>query len=562
MSLLRLISSIRALQIPAAFGAAAVFALLAGTACAGGKARQPELHFVNSGLCVTGLERFGAIDSFAVFDGSEWEFPPFQFRQGYLKSGYSWSPSRTYRVELEGMAGGEKIAIDLERPSPLKPGLALVKTIDLNPHLGPAPAGDPEPTASALSPDGKWCAVGDASGRVTLFSLPGGLPASHAGRTGAYIRSLAITESGNRHYLIVGEQSPQGTVSAFLIHNNGGMELLWSYDTSKVIGSSTRDLSHPFGWSRLPGIFRIVPTQEGSAFVLATHPSGDGGAPLSALFRFFLDDGTLAWKWPDEKPLEALASWCDVDPGGKAVALCAYETDSGRGFVYLIDGPSGETVLSKEIKPLAPLVDSVNFWKSVAVSPDSQRVAVISDDGRGWLWHWPSDEFLPLTLGEPIDMAGTPLLISGAGVVATPEYAVFVTGTTFLPWKGPSPPGTPEPHPAARTVLQYGWNGRLLWSASVPSLAQGVVTSNDFEWLYICFADHPLFSPGGGSGLAVQRPRGGRHSLAAAFSVEGELIQGSPQISSDFLIVLVEKSRRDAGGERVMGSNALHVLQW
>lgn len=544
-----------------------LFTFLLVSSCGDNTFSQPELNFTASGLCVTGLDVYEGIESFSVKKGeSDWEEVEFSFTENMLTASYRWFPSEEYKVEIRGAIEGKQRSIFLEARAPLKPGLALVKTVDLQGHLGFAGPGEevPEPTSAAMSEDGTWCAVGSNTGKVFLISLPSGRKAAEIGRTGAHIRSLAFAKNGDKQLVLVGEQSPRGSVSAYEITASVELKHQWTHEFSGEIGSSVQNIRDKYSWAHWPGIYRIVPVGEDCAIVLATHSPGAANMPpWSCLIKISLVDGQTLWRWPEEAPLSAVATWFDTDEGGEVAAVCAYSPESGLGTITLVQGTSGRLIEGKTIQPLKPLVTSVSFWRSVAVSPDGLRAALISNDGRAWLWNINENEFLALKLGEPIDAGGTPLLISGAGVAAEETYAMLITGTTYLPWSGSGEVRRPDPHPAARTALVYNWEGELFWSAPLPSLVQGMAKLRTKPWIIVGYANHPLYAPGGSSGIAVLNVLHAKEPLAATYSVEGGLMLGSPLSTPDGrMIVLVELVRRAGSGEHLSGRNELHILSW
>jgi hypothetical protein len=312
----------------------------------------------------------------------------------------------------------------------------------------------------------------------------------------------------------------------------------------------------------LPGIYRILP-RRGVVMALATHPQeGEAEPTLSALYCFDALDGSLCWRWPSGDLLKAVATWFDADAEGSVVAVCAYERGSGVGIVAQIDGGSGREEDRLTIRPLRPRLERVNFWRSVSVSPGGGRIGVLSDDGRAWLWV-PGGEAKTLVLAEALDLQGIPLLVSGAGVVCGSELTFFATGTSYLPWNLSEGDRRPEAHPDALKLIAVDKEGEIAWAGGLPNLAQGLTAGPARRWIFVGYASDPVYSPSGGSGLAIFDGASMQAPLAASFPVGGGVMQGSPCIAGNGLLVaLVETKQREESGEKLKGRNALHLLCW
>jgi len=446
-------------------------------------AATPVLHFVASGICVTGLGGFDEVDEVEV--GNSGPAASFWFAGGCLRVPCRWSPGETYHVRVAGRGGGASRSVALSARAPQQPGFAVLNIVGLRAHLG------------------------------------GG---------------------------------------------GGGLRQTWRYATSDDVGTALRDPSDPYGWAHEPGIYRILPLPDGEALALAVYSRGGGGDRIerSVLYRFSLAGRRAVWRWPRQAPLDAVATWFDADPAGRTAALCSYRGGDGEGSVRVIEGAGGRLLARHRVSPLRPLLRRVTFWRSLAVSPDGRRVALATNDGRAWLWS-PGEDALPVpvTLGEPMVIGELPLLISGAGVAATASAALFVTGTTYLPWELTSERVPPEPHPQALVVLAYGWDGRLRGTLPVPSLAQGVSLGGRGRWLLLSYSSDPQFGPPGGSGLLAVSLGGPRIAAVASYPLAGGAMHGPPAASPDgHLIVLTERPRRARGGERSIGADRLHFLCW
>jgi len=527
-----------------------------------------QLSFVASGLCVTGVDDAEEVGSVKVVAGVKAEDLKFRQFGDALLITYSWSAGREYSVRIGG-AGRFEEPVEITATAPRNPGPALLRTIALGAYLGAdRPEDKIEPSAAAISDDGRWCALGTDNGRLFIFDLRSGDLVARSYSAGAYIRYLAFGNSGERTILYAGEQSPRGTITAYRLGPDGSLRKLWFYETGGDIGTSARDPDDPYSWAHLPGIYRILPGR-GALLALAVHPAAGRKPKLSVLYRLDAEDGRVLWRYPDSEPLSAVATWFDSDSERRLVAVCGYDQENGEGVLLLVDGGSGRLLARRTVQPLRPHIEKVNFWRSVSVSPGGKRVGVIADDGRAWLWveddgraggDW---EMRRLVLGKPLKAGGLPLLISGAAVSAWPDITVFATGITYLPWQATAGRQPKQPHPDALKLVAYGSDGGQRWAASTPNLTQGLASDPLYRWLFVGYASDPVFSPSGGSGLAVFDPGRPEAPLLASYPVRGGILMGTPLVADGGrLLALVETSLRDPGGKHIIGSDTIHLLCW
>ena len=127
------------------------------------------------------------------------------------------------------------------------------------------------------------------------------------------------------------------------------------------------------------------------------------------------------------------------------VATLAYRRGSEEaggfksGTLYVINGETGEIAWEYTFDPLKPYFEEVTFWRGVSVSPDGGFINVTTDDGRAFIFSTAptSDGIKPLwntSLTTPLEVSGIPIIATNGTIGATNDFALFVTGDTFIPY--------------------------------------------------------------------------------------------------------------------------------
>ena len=229
-----------------------------------------------------------------------------------------------------------------------------------------------------------------------------------------------------------------------------------------------------YAWVQYPGPYRISTTEGGDLLVVGNHSwTKDGvGLKKAQLYRFDGETGTLKWKWPPNQTLPMTISWFDYSRDAKTVALLTYIRGSGEaggfksGTLYVINGETGEAAWEYTFDPLKPYFEEVTFWRGVSASPDGGFINVTTDDGRAFIFNTTpkSEGIKPLwnaNLTTPLEVSGIPIIATNGTIAATNDFALFVTGDTFIPYhlqKGAQRP--PSAHPNGMTLFAYAWSGR------------------------------------------------------------------------------------------------------
>ena len=179
-------------------------------------------------------------------------------------------------------------------------------------------------------------------------------------------------------------------------------------------------------------------------------------------------------------------SWFDYSRDVKTVALLAYKRGSEdtasfkSGTLYVIDGETGETAWEYTFDPLKPYFEEVTFWRGVSASPDGKFINVTADDGRAFIFNTapPPAETNPLwnmNLTTPLEVSGIPIIATNGTIAATNDFALFVTGDTFIPYhlqQGAQRP--PSAHPNGMTLFAHGWSGEKVWQWTLENMPQGL----------------------------------------------------------------------------------------
>ena len=233
---------------------------------------------------------------------------------------------------------------------------------------------------------------------------------------------------------------------------------------------------------------RISTTEGGDLFVAGNHSWTKDGIALkkAQFYRFDGETGTLKWKWPPNQTLPMTISWFDYSRDAKTVALLTYIRGSGEaggfksGTLYVINGETGEAAWEYTFDPLKPYFEEVTFWRGVSAAPDGGFINVTTDDGRAFIFNTtPEPEGIkPLwntNLTTPLEVSGIPIIATNGTIGATNDFALFVTGDTFIPYhlqQGAQRP--PSAHPNGMTLFAYAWSGEKVWQWTLESMPQGL----------------------------------------------------------------------------------------
>ena len=348
----------------------------------------------------------------------------------------------------------------------------------------------------------------------------------------------------------IGEQSPDGFIYAYDLSTTKPT-LLWKYRMADDIDTSTpQNPDDVYAWVQYPGPYRISTTEEGDLLVVGNHAwTKDGvGLKKAQLYRFDGETGTLKWKWPPDQTLPMTISWFDYSRDVKTVALLAYKRGSGdtasfkSGTLYVIDGETGETAWEYTFNPLKPYFEEVTFWRGVSASPDGKFINVTADDGRAFIFNTapPPAETNPLwnmNLTTPLEVSGIPIIATNGTIGATNDFALFVTGDTFIPYhlqQGAQRP--PSAHPNGMTLFAHGWSGEKVWQWTLENMPQGLqVDGQDGMPLSACLSGEETLRSSFTACLSLISPRRGAVSLSISIPIarKGQLPYDTIAISAN-----------------------------
>ena len=142
----------------------------------------------------------------------------------------------------------------------------------------------------------------------------------------------------------------------------------------------------------------------------------------------------------------------------------------------MIDGETGADRWNYTFDSLKPYYGAVTFWRSVGISPDGSWINVSTDDGRVFIFNAThADNHWKANLTTPLQVSEVPITATTGTIGATNEFALFVTGDTYIPYhlkKGAQQP--PSAHPNGMTLFAYSWMGEKIWQWKLDNMPQAL----------------------------------------------------------------------------------------
>ena len=355
---------------------------------------------------------------------------------------------------------------------------------------------------------------------------------------------------------------------------------LWKYRTADDIETSTPpDAGSVYAWVQYPGPSRMLTLADGDVLVASVHSWTKDNVPMkkSQLYRFDGETGTVKWKWPADGALSKVLRWFDVSADGKTLALVADASGKGNGSLVVINVETGTERWHATFEPLKPYFEGVTFWRGVGITPDGKFINVTTDDGRAFIFdaeariqNAPTEkenESEPLwhqNLATPLEVSGVPIIATSGTIGATDAAALFVTGTTYIPYhlqKGAQRP--PTAHPNGMTLFAYSWEGEKVWQWQLENMPQGLRIDAAGRYAILAVSkrsQNPNESLHGVSLFDLEAEGSGLAKYLYTYRTEGQLPYDTLAISADGTFIAVVEVPLVLPDETVRGKNRVHIL--
>ena len=543
---------------------------------------------------ITGELKVKVLSQTETLPATVWQLNPMQI---LVQCG--WTPNQNYRVVLTSAAGTSIT----ETRTPLKPVLYPIQTIALDGMLSlmanlRRPA---QPTTVVFSADGKHVAIATDGGHLAVVAALTGELVWKTRISEGYVKHVAFSTASPDSVpsrLYIGEQAADGFIYAYAVsksqeqhHSTVARGLvprkekrdyqqLWKYRTADDIETSTpQDMSSIYAWVQYPGPSRMLTLPDGDVLVASVHSWTKDNVPVkkSQLYRFAGETGTVRWKWPADGALPKVLRWFDVSADGKTLALVADAGRKGNGSLVVIDVETGTERWHATFEPLKPYFEGVTFWRGVSISPDGKFINVTTDDGRAFIFdaeariqNAPTEkerESEPLwhqNLATPLEVSGVPIIATSGTIGATDAAALFVTGTTYIPYhlqKGAQRP--PTAHPNGMTLFAYSWEGEKVWQWQLENMPQGLRIDATGRYAVLAVSkrsQNPNESLHGVSLFDLEAEGSGLAKYLYTYRTEGQLPYDTLAISADGTFIAVVEVPLVLPDETVRGKNRVHIL--
>ena len=496
---------------------------------------------------------------------------PLRLDAEHLLLQFPWTPNQSYQFQV-----GDSVTT---RTAPLKPEPYLVRTFELDGLLSlmenlRRPA---KPTALVLGKgDTPQLAVATDSGHLALLQPLTGEVLWKTRISEGYVKQIAFSPDGTMLY--IGEQAADGFIYGYDLTTDTPT-LRWKYRTADDIETSTpANPDSVYAWISYPGPSRLHTLPDGDLLVASVHSWKVDNRPLkkSQLYRFDGETGEVVWKWPHDSATERIIRWFDVDAAAKTIALVtdvghnlpadtAAEPGAGNGRVSVLNAENGTEKWEVDIEPLTPYFAQVTFWRGVSVSADGRFINVTTDDGRAFIFDVNTPE--PIwteNLTTPLEVSDIPIVATSGTIGATDAAALFVTGTTYIPYhlrQGAQRP--PVAHPNAMTVFAYSWAGEKIWQWQLENMPQGLRIDGVDRYAVLSVSKRgqtPSENLHGISVFDLTAAGSGLSKYLYTYRTEGQLPYDTVAISADGALIAVVEVPQVLPDETVRGKNRVHVL--
>ena len=479
-----------------------------------------------------------------------------------------WKPNTLYHI------CADVIGVCAHSISPFKPSAYQIRTIELS-NILPLLANlkqPAKPTTVAFSPGGDRLAIASDAGHLAVFKPMSGEKIWTTRISEGYIKHATFGLNGERLY--IGEQSGDGFVYAYDL-SAPKPSRLWMYRTADDIDTSRPENPNDvYAWVQYPGPYRISIIGDGDVVVAANHSWNRDGVSLrkSQLYRFDGKTGELKWKWPQNQPLLMTIKWFDHSHDGKTIAIVC---DNGThtmtprhesGTLYVIDGGTGDVRWDYTFDPLRPYYQEVTFWRGVSISPNGKFISISTDDGRAFIFNAAKSENLWRTdLTTPIKISGIPITATAATIDSSNNFAIFVTGDTFVPHhlqKGAQQP--PSAHPNGLTLFAYSWTGEKVWRWELENMPQGLCIDNVGRYAAVSQSKSSRNINEQLHGVSVfdlEAQGGSLSKYLYTYRTRGKIPYDTIDISANGELIAVIESPLVMPDETARGKHRVHILQ-
>jgi hypothetical protein len=356
------------------------------------------------------------------------------------------------------------------RPAPTVADCVPLFTVELDPVVarGVAAGGDAPEVALAFSPDGRWLAIGSATGSVRVVDAWTGAERARSQLAEAAVRHLVWSPDGA--WLWVGERSPDAWVRRFAVD---GLREVGRFRAADALGGGVwPSWDDPWGIYALPAITGLIAEGDGVIAVAARGWSVDGqrrNASMiwrldaevrvaDAAFAEPIDAVLPAVAWDGDRLAVAVRRSADGPPQAAVSTSTALVFDRRsldlRGQVVL---PAWSEAFPQVFVGEAIAIDPRGIWLGTAdgrvvfADPDTGAIRAVG------------------TLGVPLDATATPLAAPVGWLAPWGDALAVVTTRAFVPVGTERPEARPVSlHPAENSlwmldpttlVPQWQWQG-------------------------------------------------------------------------------------------------------
>ncbi|MBI4566972.1 MAG: PQQ-binding-like beta-propeller repeat protein [Planctomycetes bacterium] len=566
-----------------------------GRLAAGGVAM--EAVAVRSGFL---LHAPGSIAGVAEVEGpgGRWaRVVPRNIGGGWTLAPFDWAPETDYRVRLG--------RIETTVRAPQRAAAWLTASLALGQVLlaEASPGETHKPAALALSPDGRYAAVGTSRGLLMAVEAATGRELWRArARGGGVVRAVAFSADGG--VLLAGDQGQGAAAWATAVPRSadeGWGRELWRLPFFDALAGGESDAAAPS--YALPGVYRIRPLPGGDVLMVAAHSwmVGSHKRCRSKLWRLAARTGEVRWTWPagDEASRNQVV-WFDCDASGDAVAVAVSRDPHAEPAdaalpglpdeaVALLDG-AGRVAGVHRLSPLGGLFPTVTFWRGVAMRPDGRFLVVTADDGRAFGFQLgrpmegggalAADEPTPppLTLlwtrnlATPVELAGIPMVATTGCAAGVPAACLVATGAGHVPLDpAAGQRGPPALHPGGLRLAALDWTtGEVRWSLPLEDDPEGIRASDDGRAVAVAFSpvgeidvSRPA-KPDGSHGLLLLGldERGAPLArLTSTYRTLGPVEYDLLALAADGGAAAVGECEAVAPGQTVVGQTRVHFLR-